>query len=221
MTKRATMVRKWRFYVIVLGALLQASTVALGIASDWNISVGPSYDYVVTDGGGGGYEAFPDITRLQDGRLMTVFYEGYGHVSLPNVDYPNGGRIMYVTSSDEGATWGPASLVCDTAMDDRDPSVTQLPDGRLFVVFFTYDGLVLGTYCVQSDNAGVTWSAPQLLAPRTIRGQFPHTPTIQRPADRRVILLHRPTVRRSDTERRRRLHLEFADPYSQPHGLNS
>ncbi len=48
------------------------------------------YVYVCTDAGAGGYEAFPDVCRLSDGRLMSVFYAGYGHVSLPNEQLPKG-----------------------------------------------------------------------------------------------------------------------------------
>jgi len=60
---------------------------------------------VCSDGGAGGYEAFPDVCRLADGRLMCVFYAGYGHVLLPNAAHPKGGRIDCCTSSDEGRTW--------------------------------------------------------------------------------------------------------------------
>ena len=42
------------------------------------------------------YEAFPDVCRLSDGRLMAVFYAGYGHVALPNEDLPKGGRIKSI-----------------------------------------------------------------------------------------------------------------------------
>jgi len=33
--------------------------------------------------GGRAYEAFPDVCRLSDGRLMCVFYAAYDHVGLP------------------------------------------------------------------------------------------------------------------------------------------
>ena len=53
----------------------------------------------------GGYAAFPDICRLQNGDLFCVFYSGYGHVSTPNDKWPKGGRIMAVRSTDNGKTW--------------------------------------------------------------------------------------------------------------------
>ena len=65
----------------------------------------PAFVYVCEDAGAGGYEAFPDVCRLNDGRLMCVFYAGYGHVALPNEQLPRGGRISYCLSSDEGRTW--------------------------------------------------------------------------------------------------------------------
>lgn len=149
---------------MIFGSILQfVATSVLGGANQFDFIMG-SYGVVATSGGIG-YEAFPDITRLNDGRLMTVFYEGYGHISLPNSTYPNGGRIMYVTSSDEGVTWSTSMVVYDGPLDDRDPSVTQLPDGTLLVVFFTYDGEVHGTYIVRSNDAGATWSQAQLLSP--------------------------------------------------------
>ena len=67
----------------------------------------PGRDYVVIckDGGAGEYEAFPDVCRLLDGRLMCVFYAAYDHVGLPNERWPKGGGIDYVFSGDEGKTW--------------------------------------------------------------------------------------------------------------------
>ena len=123
------------------------------------IDVG-DYSLVAADGGLGGYKAFPDICRLQDGRLMTVFYDGYGHISPPNSTYPNGGRISYVTSNDEGETWSPLGVLYDTPADDRDPQITQLPDGRLLCGYFNIGS---GAYLVSSNDAGSTWSSPSLL----------------------------------------------------------
>ena len=133
--------------------------------ADISVAVSPSFVYVATDGGAGGYEAFPDVTRLGDGRLMTVFYEGYTHISPPTPSYPNGGRIMYATSSDEGASWSAPSILLDTPLDDRDPSITRAVDGQLLCAYFNYAGGGLGTYLVKSGNGGASWSAPQQLAP--------------------------------------------------------
>jgi sialidase-1 len=126
----------------------------------------PKYVHVCKDAGAGAYEAFPDVCRLSDDRLMAVFYAGYGHVALPNEDLPQGGRICYSTSADEGRTWTPAEILYDGPNDDRDPSIVQLKNGQLICNFFSlkkndapgkrWTGL--GTWMVTSDDLGRTWS---------------------------------------------------------------
>lgn len=120
---------------------------------------------VCTDAGAGGYEAFPDVCRMADGRLLAVFYAGYGHVAMPNEKLPLGGRISGCTSADEGKTWSDAFTLFDGPYDDRDPSVVQLKDGRMACTFFTlkpkpdgqkgFDGL--GSFIVTSADHGKTW----------------------------------------------------------------
>ncbi len=130
-----------------------------------------SHVTVCADGGAGAYEAFPDVCRLADGRLMCVFYASYAHVGLPRPDHPTGGRIVACVSADEGRTWSQPRLVHDGPNDDRDPSIVQLADGRLLCNFFVlrpgtdgraYDGA--GSWVVESADAGQTWSEPKLLA---------------------------------------------------------
>jgi len=116
------------------------------------------YTVVCRDAGAGGYEAFPDVCRLDDGRLMVVFYAGNRHVTGVDAVLPHGGRICYVTSSDDGATWSEARTLYDGPYDDRDPSITQLPNGRLACTFFCYPGR--GSYVIYSSDAGATWSEP-------------------------------------------------------------
>jgi sialidase-1 len=129
--------------------------------------------HVCTDAGAGGYEAFPDVCRMADGRLICVFYAGYGHVAMPNAQLPKGGRISYCISSDEGRTWSPARTLFDGPYDDRDPSIVQLKDGRLICNFFTlkprpggspaWDGL--GSWMVTSRDGGKTWDTePQCIS---------------------------------------------------------
>jgi len=132
----------------------------------------PQFVYVCQDAGAGGYEAFPDVCRLHDGRLMTVFYAGYGHVALPNDRLPKGGRISYCTSSDEGRTWSRAKTLYDGPDDDRDPSIVQLKNGRLICNFFSLRKsdepgqrwIGLGSWMVASDDLGQTWSKPERIA---------------------------------------------------------
>ena len=136
-------------------------------SKDWIFLTSP-FVYVCKDAGAGGYEAFPDVCRLSDGRLMCAFYAGYGHVALPNDQLPNGGRIAYCMSSDEGQTWSAAATLYDGPDDDRDPSIVQLKSGRLICNFFSlrkgadgqsYEGL--GSWMITSDDLGKTWSVPQ------------------------------------------------------------
>lgn len=131
----------------------------------------PLFAYVCQDAGAGGYEAFPDVCRLSDGRLMAVFYAGYGHVAMPNEQLPKGGRICACTSADEGHTWSPAEIVYDSPDDDRDPSIVQLKSGQLICNFFSLRKATapgkpwtgLGTWIVTSDDQGKTWSPPRQL----------------------------------------------------------
>jgi hypothetical protein len=135
-------------------------------------AAGRDFVYVCRDAGAGGYEAFPDVCRLRDGRLISVFYAGYGHVSLPQAAWPKGGRIVSCLSSDEGRTWSRPAVVYDGPYDDRDPSIVQLPSGRLLCNFFSLSAKAddpkaldgLGTWLVESDDLGRTWSKPRQLA---------------------------------------------------------
>ena len=43
----------------------------------------------------GTYQAFPDACRLANGDILCVFYGGYGHVSLPNPEWPLGGASAW------------------------------------------------------------------------------------------------------------------------------
>ena len=123
-----------------------------------------SFVYVCEDGGAGGYEAFPDVCRLQDGRLMAVFYAGYTHVSLPCERLPRGGRIDYCMSDDEGRTWSRPKTLYDGPHDDRDPSIVQLKSGRLICNFFSLaksedsrqNWVGQGTWMVTSEIWGAT-----------------------------------------------------------------
>ncbi len=145
-----------------------------------------------TDGGAGGYEAFPDVCRRADGQLICVFYAGYGHVALPNEALPRGGRICYVLSSDEGRTWTPAKTLYDGPHDDRDPSIAQLADGRMICNFFSleksdqpgkpYAGL--GSFLVTSDDAGQSWSKPK----RIVNGDFYCSSPVRSLSDGRLML---------------------------------
>lgn len=157
-----------------------------------------SFVYVCRDAGAGGYQAFPDVCRLRDGRLMCVFYAGYGHVAMPNAQLPKGGRLSYCTSDDEGHTWSKAETLYDGPDDDRDPSIVQLKNGLLICNFFslrqgTESGkpwIGLGTWLVTSDDLGKTWSEP-----RKVYDDYYCSSPIRELSDGRLILpLYRETA---------------------------
>ena len=89
---------------MVLGLLVLASMTGVKAQDTKPLEVDKEFVHVCTDAGAGAYEAFPDVCRLIDGRLMCVFYAGWTHVSLPDADHPNGGRIVACYSEDEGKT---------------------------------------------------------------------------------------------------------------------
>jgi sialidase-1 len=138
-----------------------------------------SFVYVCRDAGAGGYQAFPDVCRLKDGRLMCVFYAGYHHISLSCPQHPKGGRIACCTSADEGHSWSKPTMLYDGPDDDRDPSIVQLANGQLLCNFFSLRRkapadrpcpnpfsepyVVTGTWIVASDDSGKTWSEPRKL----------------------------------------------------------
>ena len=149
--------------------VLTVSAMAFALATP-ALEADKDFVYVCQDAGAGAYEAFPDVCRLADGRLACVFYASYTHVGLPNDKLPNGGRVALAFSGDEGQTWSTAETVYDGPDDDRDPSITQLRDGRLLCTYFSlrakgdgkWDGL--GSHLIESKDAGKTWSAPRVLS---------------------------------------------------------
>jgi sialidase-1 len=120
---------------------------------------------VCADGGGpGAYEAFPDLCMTDEGELLCVFYAGYGHISFPREDLPNGGFIAMGRSRDLGRSWSGAEVVVDAPIDDRDPSIAQLSNGDLLLTYMTYVKERRPThevFCVRSTDGGATWGAPR------------------------------------------------------------
>ncbi|MDW8321019.1 MAG: sialidase family protein [Armatimonadota bacterium] len=113
-------------------------------------------------GAAGSYQAFPDACRLRNGDIVCVFYAGYGHISLPNREYPRGGRLCLVRSRDEGRTWSQPQELYDGPDDDRDPHIAQLSNSTLVCSFFTYrqtsNGEEFDTKVLFSHDDGYTWS---------------------------------------------------------------
>ena len=193
--------------VLVFGAALLAAAFSIpipaagreaGKQSAPGFPLGPDEFVVVCrDAGAGAYEAFPDVCRLSDGRLMAVFYAGYGHVALPTAAWPKGGRISACTSSDEGRTWSAPFVVFDGPDDDRDPSIVQLEDGRLLCNFFIlrrssdpkdprrpWTGL--GSWLIVSSDLGQVLVRPGAPHGRILL-QFPRAGASRRAPDSRAV----------------------------------
>lgn len=166
---------------VILGALLTIAAVGIATARPdpmvvaHDLKTTGSQDHLVISHGGeaAAYQAFPDAARLQNGHIAAVFYDGYGHVSLPKPGWENGGRICMVESSDEGSTWTQPRIIFDDGRDNRDPHIAQISDGTMFCTFFSLapkpggEGRVSsGTEVIASHDGGRTWDkTPRLLAP--------------------------------------------------------
>lgn len=123
----------------------------------------PPYQVISRGEASGPYQAFPDACRLHNGDILVVFYAGYGHVSLPNEQWPKGGRLCMVRSGDEGRTWSEPAVLYDDERDNRDPHLAQLSDGTVICTYFDYwkDGeqTRYRTMAVRSTDGGQTWAA--------------------------------------------------------------
>lgn len=85
----------------------------------------------------GKHLAFPDVTRMQDGRLMVVYRQGATHVE-------SSGKLMKQFGSPDGLTWtSPEVLYDEPGIDDRDPSITTLSSGEVLVNYFQYRTIVM------------------------------------------------------------------------------
>ncbi len=157
--------------LFIVACFLLIFYISIAHTQEKSISLQEGKDYLVIckDGGAGAYEAFPDVCRIPDGRLLCVFYDGYEHVSLPNETHPKGGRISAIFSEDEGKTWGNPFVVYDGPYDDRDPSIAVIDGNKLVCNFFSLKPIEdsnkrwegLGTWMVISEDGGKTWSEPQ------------------------------------------------------------
>jgi sialidase-1 len=121
-------------------ALAAACGFIAGMACTWAAgaqgSPSPHWKVIVTDGGCGGFEAWPDVKRLDNGELLVAFYAGYAHGSPPTERLPRSGKMALVRSKDNGVTWGPVETIVDSRDDDHDGSLCQLHDGTLLCNYF-------------------------------------------------------------------------------------
>lgn len=125
----------------------------------------------------------PALTHLGGGVVLAAWDARPGSAA----DAPNPNSIVQRRSTDNGATWGPQTVVAAGKAADAsgpkfgysDPSyVTDRSTGRVFV-FFVYskdvsfqgsgygnldsDRNILSSAVAHSDDGGLTWSAPRLI----------------------------------------------------------
>lgn len=144
----------------IVGTLLALSFAWFGESLAWGGEADrpqqPFWRVISRGEASGTYQAFPDACRLTNGDILCAFYAGYGHVSKPNVQWPKGGRISMVRSSDEGRTWTQPEILYDDDFDNRDPHVAQMSDGTVICSFFSI-GARNGTQIARSSDGGKTW----------------------------------------------------------------
>ena len=143
------------------------------------------------------YIGWPTVCRLANGDVMAVFSGDRDEHVCPF------GKVQMVRSSDEGKTWTDPVTIANGPIDDRDAGIVQLPDGEIFVTYFTsvayrapgilarhpdykrFDDALsddvrrasLGNWAVRSRDNGKTWTKPEKLS---MRGQTPHGPILLR-----------------------------------------
>ena len=99
-----------------------------------------------------GYNLGPSIALLPDGRLMAAWF------SSPS-EGAESQRIVQAFSSDQGRTWGAASVLQDIAgRADFDPSLFVA--GKETFLFFSCFDPQIDIYFRRSSNSAQTWTAP-------------------------------------------------------------
>ena len=104
----------------------------------------------------GRYIGWPSIAQAPNGDLLVVFSgDRDGHVS-------NDGKVQMVRTCDGGRSWGPATTVFDTEIDDRDSGVLCTAQGTILVSWFTgpYGGPWQGHWAIRSTDNGLGWEDP-------------------------------------------------------------
>src|SRR5690606_25495461 len=77
------------------------------------------------------YCGWPTLARRRNGQLVLVWSGGREEHVCPF------GRVEFMTSDDDGATWTWPRTLLDSAIDDRDAGVLETAKGTLLVTTFT------------------------------------------------------------------------------------
>ena len=117
------------------------------------------------------YIGWPSIARRSNGELLVVFSGDRDEHVCP------WGKTHLVRSADDGESWSPAEVICDTPLDDRDAGIIETAGGTLLLswitsVDFEVDARYsdhaaaltpeirdrwLGSWVRRSENGGRTW----------------------------------------------------------------
>ncbi len=157
----------------------------------------------------GRYIGWPSIVLTDKGEMLVVFSGDRDWHVCP------WGKVQCVRSADGGRTWSAAETIIDTPIDDRDPSIIQLPDGSLgvsTVASLAFDNPEVGRYkpyqeyaaslgdtkqelkgnwFYRSTDHGLTWEAAGRPPVST-----PHGPAVL--SDGRLLIVRNPVVESKD-----------------------
>lgn len=79
----------------------------------------------------GRYLGWATIAKAPDGTLYSTFSGDRDSHVCPF------GKVLLISSQDDGVTWSEPTIVANTPLDDRDAGVCVCPDGTLVVSWFT------------------------------------------------------------------------------------
>jgi len=110
------------------------------------------------------YEAWPDVTLVNDKKLIAVFTECEHHLDR------NNSRIVLVESNDRGETWSEKRALTEKSKDAVDffnnARIGKFPDGSLYVLCDKIHNVEKRSSVLhlwRSYDEGKTWSEPTTL----------------------------------------------------------
>ena len=109
------------------------------------------------------------IARAPDGSVLLAYCS-----PGPGAAEPDDDADLFLTRSRDGRTWQkPTRVAVSSAVDDRDPALAVMKDGRLLMVWTSYRrGPGASDILLSTSRDGVKWKAPSRLgvAPSDLEG---------------------------------------------------
>jgi hypothetical protein len=105
------------------------------------------------------YHGWPTLARRRSGQLLLVCSGGREAHVCPF------GRVELMRSDDDGQTWGPAAVLLDGPIDDRDSGVLETDRGTILVTTFTslaYESILKRAEQAASAGEPGAWPAEKL-----------------------------------------------------------